>query len=672
MLDVTTPQSSTRRHNSGERRSLSIASPLNLSHGDPQYAFLYQGFLKGVTTPAGADSPNLGVQVLAVQSGGLVLNKSRDLPAQINRCLADGSSFYEVTFDAATGDGLGVYHSMDVTVDRPEATARTNSAYYAGQVQSTAGSLKIGVAALASHASSATLRTRTRLVLLDVTVLDTKGLPIQGLKPDDFQLTDDGHTQVVTRLEEHTGMRGEPLPTVQPAALGDTLISSNRPRSAGIWNVVAVDLINTPKEERGNLQGQLEAFAKQIPPGAQVALVAMAGEIKVLSSFMDGQAGFVRALKKGLGPINVGAPANINERGEVAESIDVNHPESLQHKADVDVERQAQRAQMTLDDFSSMGNWLKTYPGKKNVFWLSSGFPIEGKPFGSTGYDGLAATSSGQKLPMQDKTDKELETARIAIYPLDVRGAAVADIAGETNADTGGDCAKCQVVNAEKDSDLRTGQRSEMLEIAHATGGVARFNNDLTESLLQGFRQGESYYTISYTPQDAMWDGRYHQFKLNLDKPGAQMLYRQGYFAKDVQPEAAPTAEQFRAALEPNAPTATSVLFAVNVFPSGDSAEVQYAIDPSTVQFVSGSDGRLLADLDCAILEFSAKNKVLEKSLIRLSETTGDNQSPQSRATALNAKQTIALKSGAATLIVGVRDRATGLFGTLEVSLPTH
>lgn len=119
-------------------------------------------------------------------------------------------------------------------------------------------------------------------------------------------------------------------------------------------------------------------------------------------------------------------------------------------------------------------------------------------------------------------------------------------------------------------------------------------------------------------------------------------------------------------------PSATSVLFTVNVLPNPNSAEVQYAIDTSTVRFTPGSDGKLLADLDCAILEFNAKGKVLDKSLIRLSETTGPNQPPQFPAAPLNAKQTIALKPGAKTLVVGVRDRATGFFGTLEVSIPVH
>jgi len=188
-----------------------------------------------------------------------------------------------------------------------------------------------------------------------------------------------------------------------------------------------------------------------------------------------------------------------------------------------------------------------------------------------------------------------------------------------------------------------------MLEIAHATGGVARFSNDIAKSLVQAFHQGESYYTISYTPQDAAWDGRYHRFKLSLNRPDAQMIYRQGYYARDLPPDPSPTTEEFRAALVPNAAAVTSVLFKVNVLPNGDSALVRYVIDSSTVRFVPTGDGKLLADVDCAILEFNAKGKVQEKSLIRLSETLRSNQSLPSRATDLDAKQTIAIRHGATT-----------------------
>jgi VWFA-related protein len=188
-------------------------APLNLAHNNGQFTFLYQSFLKGVITPSQADSPDLGVQVLASHSGGLVLNKSGDLPSQIRRCLADGSSFYEVTFDATPGDEVGVYRSVDVTVDRPGATTRTNTAYYAGQTQNTGGPLN-------SVVREPTLRAQARLVVLDVTVLDNKGTPITGLSPNDFQLLDNGSPQEFIHLQEHTGAPGGQSPPVQSRQRG--------------------------------------------------------------------------------------------------------------------------------------------------------------------------------------------------------------------------------------------------------------------------------------------------------------------------------------------------------------------------------------------------------------------------------------------------------------------
>ncbi len=117
--------------------TLYSVAPLNLSENRGLIAFVYESFLQGVTRPEEADAPNLGVQVLAVHSGGMVLNKSGDLPSQIRACLADARYYYEVTFDGTPGSGPGVYHSIDVAVDRPGATARTNSAYYSGQAQFT-------------------------------------------------------------------------------------------------------------------------------------------------------------------------------------------------------------------------------------------------------------------------------------------------------------------------------------------------------------------------------------------------------------------------------------------------------------------------------------------------------------------------------------------------------
>jgi VWFA-related protein len=91
----------------------------------------YKSFLKGITTAKKVQGGELGLQVLAVQSGGLVFNSSNDLAAEMATCAADATSFYTLSFEGAVGDGPDEYHALEVKVDKPGLTARTNSGYYA-------------------------------------------------------------------------------------------------------------------------------------------------------------------------------------------------------------------------------------------------------------------------------------------------------------------------------------------------------------------------------------------------------------------------------------------------------------------------------------------------------------------------------------------------------------
>jgi len=91
----------------------------------------YEEFLKGVTSPSRALPGNLGLQVLAYQSGGRVLNSSNDVAGELAKCLDDASFYYIVTFNAPKGDGPNEYHALDMKVDKPGLTARTRTGYYA-------------------------------------------------------------------------------------------------------------------------------------------------------------------------------------------------------------------------------------------------------------------------------------------------------------------------------------------------------------------------------------------------------------------------------------------------------------------------------------------------------------------------------------------------------------
>jgi VWFA-related protein len=109
---------------SSEEGSESISK---VGGGNP---FLYQDFLKGVKSVQKASFSNLGLKVLAIQSGGRVLGPSSDLVGQIASCVQDASSFYTISFDRPRADKPQEYHDLKVIIDKPGLTAHTNTGYY--------------------------------------------------------------------------------------------------------------------------------------------------------------------------------------------------------------------------------------------------------------------------------------------------------------------------------------------------------------------------------------------------------------------------------------------------------------------------------------------------------------------------------------------------------------
>jgi VWFA-related protein len=110
------------------RVTLYSVDPLGLN--DFGRAAYYEEFLKGVSSPSRAVPGNLGLPVLAVQTGGRVLNLTNDITAAIAECAADTNAFYVLSFDPPRADKANEYHSLGVTVDKPGITARTRTGYY--------------------------------------------------------------------------------------------------------------------------------------------------------------------------------------------------------------------------------------------------------------------------------------------------------------------------------------------------------------------------------------------------------------------------------------------------------------------------------------------------------------------------------------------------------------
>ncbi len=112
------------------RITLYSIDPLGAAEGELRTTY-YEEFVKGIKKASQVQVGNLGLQVLATQTGGRALYSSNDVAGEIATCVADAAAFYVITFDGLPGDGPNEYHSLEIKLDKPGLTARTRSGYYA-------------------------------------------------------------------------------------------------------------------------------------------------------------------------------------------------------------------------------------------------------------------------------------------------------------------------------------------------------------------------------------------------------------------------------------------------------------------------------------------------------------------------------------------------------------
>jgi len=139
LLDEMNDQILTRDQQTAFNRIVSLSTSLREAHitlysvspGMPdKTTYLYQGFLKGVKQAKKANYSDLGVQVLAIQSGGLVLGPDNNLAAQIDTCVSNAGAYYTLVYDPPRAAGPDEYHELKIQLGKPGLIAHTNMGYY--------------------------------------------------------------------------------------------------------------------------------------------------------------------------------------------------------------------------------------------------------------------------------------------------------------------------------------------------------------------------------------------------------------------------------------------------------------------------------------------------------------------------------------------------------------
>jgi hypothetical protein len=96
----------------------------------------YKDYLAGTRTPSNLEERGFGpsshfaLPVLAIESGGLVLDQPVEISRSIEHCIEDARAFYTISFDPPYAAQPDEYHALKVQIETPGSSARTTTGYY--------------------------------------------------------------------------------------------------------------------------------------------------------------------------------------------------------------------------------------------------------------------------------------------------------------------------------------------------------------------------------------------------------------------------------------------------------------------------------------------------------------------------------------------------------------
>jgi len=459
-----------------------------------------------------------------------------------------------------------------------------------------------------------TLSTGVRIVLTDVTVTDAKGNVVHNIPASAFHITDDNQPQTIRSFEEQNSAPARLVAT--PTSVSGVYSNEFLKHLPPVLNVIVLDSSRLDMMDQMYLRYEFHEFLKKLPQDMPFAIYARSGDETVLvQNFTADHALLAAAVNKSIPHMRVlGA--------DFATSTS------------------------TLRQIAQM---LSQMPGRKNVIWFAGGRTESVVP------DPTARNCTGDGC--YRRIYDELESARIAIYPVDARG-----------------------INFYAVNHIR------MDEVAEATGGHAYFNNnDLAAITSHIIDTDNSFYTLTYIPENFKPDRKWHKVHVTLDLPGYNLSYRTGYFSDhhnitptklNAEGEPTPIPANFRSApivfsasVVPaaSAPDPDNPFVALKVSaetPSKSSVPyvIRYTMPPDS--FVTHDDnGVPSASFDVAVLAFDQNGEKVgikgDQVFARFPQN--DPHRP------IKIEQRIDLKPGDLYLYIAVWDSGNGRVGTLQI-----
>ena len=257
------------------------------------------------------------------------------------------------------------------------------------------------------------IRVGTRLMEVAVVAREGRG-PAAGLTKEDFTLFDNGVPQKIAFFSVNS-VRPPFHPPLPRGPNVFTNRAEQRADAPGRVTVIVLDGLNTEFTAQAFARAQCLKVVREIQTRDRVAIYTLGARLRVLQDFTNDPKLLTGALEKYSGNIALApqwsAPAYTPDKGDT--------PAEQGFAAMQETTSAANRltakygAWLTSDEMTALARELARIPGRKNLVWLSSAFPI-----------GLYGQASAEFLPQHDRTSGvawALAMANVAAYPVPLR-----------------------------------------------------------------------------------------------------------------------------------------------------------------------------------------------------------------------------------------------------------
>jgi VWFA-related protein len=428
-----------------------------------------------------------------------------------------------------------------------------------------------------------TIQVTSRLVFLDVTVLDKRGRPVvSGLSKDDFTITEDKRPQRIFSFEA-------PQVHTLDSAAGD-----DNPDGKAPVTIFVLDLLNTSFEDFAFIRYAVRKYL-----AAQPELLASPAEMMVIGN---------NSLELIQGPTR--------NKEDLLYALD-HLPPAIPYKwaSDSFIE---ERFDQSVDALQQIALQNKGVPGRKNIVWVGYGSP-------SFSTMGMTWPVVRELQRYMHATTNMLVDARVSlfvIYP-GLKVGHFVNFGGRSPVSVSAADAEARV-----DSDNPFAGDINFGVFVNETGGKLFYNrNDVDAEIAHSQQLGSEYYTLTYQPHGGNEDGKFRPIRVTLRDPNLRAVTKTGYYSPDKNAPVDPR-QQTRINLA-EAARSTIPFGALDVKVSGivqhpdtRTADITLLLKSKGLNWESIDSGRSTTDITLAAASVARDQAVLASKVQKLYLTT--------------------------------------------------